>query len=94
MNMNCPRCQTSPLEERDRDGVTIDVCRACRGLWLDRGELEKLIARATAEFDETPGRQHRDRDDDAVDSSRRNPHDPRDPRKKRRWYETLGDVFD
>lgn len=90
MNMNCPRCHTSPLEERERDGVTIDVCRACRGLWLDRGELEKLIARATQEFDERPGRQQ-DRDDDAVDSSRR---DPRDPRKKRRWYEALGDVFD
>jgi Zn-finger nucleic acid-binding protein len=89
--MNCPRCQTSELEEKDRDGVTIDVCRACRGLWLDRGELEKLIARATRDFDEAPPRQERHYDDDKVDSSRR---DPRNPRKKRRWYETLGDVFD
>lgn len=98
MNMICPRCQKSPLEERERDGVTIDVCRACRGLWLDRGELEKLIARATSDFDEYSSRSsgdvsrgRRPHDDDAPDSSRR---DPRDPRRKRRWYEALGDVFD
>lgn len=50
--MNCPRCGSEPLDERDREGVTIDVCRSCRGVWLDRGELEKLIARATKELDD------------------------------------------
>ena len=39
--MNCPRCQ-SPLNERERDGVVLDLCPSCRGIWLDRGELEKL----------------------------------------------------
>ena len=68
--MNCPRCETTTLDERDRDGVTIDVCRTCRGIWLDRGELEKLIARTTAEFDEVDHRPRyvpepaRQRDDD------------------------------
>ncbi len=94
--MNCPRCQGAALEEHQRDGVVVDVCHACRGLWLDRGELEKLIARATREFDELAprqdhapprgGRYHDDDDDD-------NQH-IRDPRKKRRWFESLGDIFD
>jgi len=42
--MNCPRC-TSPMEELDRDGISIDRCTSCRGVWLDRGELERLTAR-------------------------------------------------
>jgi Zn-finger nucleic acid-binding protein len=50
--MNCPRCYDPVLDERDRDGVVIDVCPQCRGIWLDRGELEKLIARATRDFEE------------------------------------------
>ena len=47
--MQCPRCESSVLEERDRDGVVIDVCKECRGIWLDRSELERLIARAIRE---------------------------------------------
>jgi Zn-finger nucleic acid-binding protein len=50
--MRCPRCQSSVLEERDRDGVVIDVCKDCRGIWLDRSELERLIARAIREQEE------------------------------------------
>jgi Zn-finger nucleic acid-binding protein len=53
--MNCPRCETTTLDERDRDGITVDACSSCRGLWLDRGELEKLIARATREIEELSG---------------------------------------
>jgi Zn-finger nucleic acid-binding protein len=93
--MNCPRCQAATLDERERDGVVVDACRTCRGLWLDRGELEKLIARAARDFDDveshrgdTPHRGARYRDDDDDDGYRR------DPRRKRRWYETLGNIFD
>jgi uncharacterized protein len=53
--MKCPRCETETLDERDRDGITVDACPSCRGLWLDRGELEKLIARATREIEELSG---------------------------------------
>ena len=52
--MLCPRCETPALDERERDGVTVDVCRSCRGVWLDRGEMEKLIARALAEAEAQP----------------------------------------
>lgn len=50
--MMCPRCETMSLEERDRDGILVDACRQCRGIWLDRGELEKLVARAVREVEE------------------------------------------
>lgn len=49
--MLCPRCNKNTLEEREKEGVTIDICQECRGIWLDRGELERLIARATREMD-------------------------------------------
>ena len=39
----CPSCSGS-LTEIERSGVLIDACRDCRGIWLDRGELDKLIA--------------------------------------------------
>ena len=54
--MKCPRCEKSVLEERERDGVTLDVCRECRGIWLDRSELERIVARALGEqqADEAP----------------------------------------
>ncbi len=42
----CPR-DGAELVEVERNGVTIDACPTCRGIWLDRGELEKLIAQET-----------------------------------------------
>jgi Zn-finger nucleic acid-binding protein len=49
--MICPRCETSVLEEKERDGILVDGCPSCRGVWLDRGELEKLIQRSLAEIE-------------------------------------------
>jgi Zn-finger nucleic acid-binding protein len=46
--MRCPRCEDAELLERDRQGITVDLCVSCRGVWLDRGELEKLMAKAEA----------------------------------------------
>jgi uncharacterized protein len=43
--MRCPVCDVR-LVETDRQGVEIDHCPRCRGVWLDRGELDKLIERA------------------------------------------------
>ena len=45
--MLCPVCQTG-LSMSDRSGVEIDFCPSCRGVWLDRGELDKIIERSTA----------------------------------------------
>ena len=93
--MQCPRCETSTLDERDREGVTIDVCKSCRGLWLDRGELEKLIARTSAEFDEYD-RRPQQQPQQPQQSQYRGDHDDyrrKHPRKKS-WVESLGDIFD
>ena len=45
--MKCPNCADTTLVMSDRQGVEIDYCPQCRGVWLDRGELDKLIERAT-----------------------------------------------
>jgi uncharacterized protein len=44
--MKCPACPDTTLVMSDRQGVEIDYCPACRGIWLDRGELDKLLERA------------------------------------------------
>ena len=45
--MNCPHCNV-PLVMTERQGVEIDYCPQCRGVWLDRGELDKIIERQSA----------------------------------------------
>lgn len=44
--MKCPACPASTLVMTDRSGIEIDYCPDCRGVWLDRGELDKIIERA------------------------------------------------
>lgn len=46
--MNCPTCNVA-LTMTERQGVEIDYCPQCRGVWLDRGELDKIIERSAAE---------------------------------------------
>lgn len=48
--MKCPSC-TAGLNTVIRNGVEIDICPRCRGVWLDRGELEKLLREAPDEYD-------------------------------------------
>jgi Zn-finger nucleic acid-binding protein len=45
-SMKCPVCPDSSLLMTERQGVEIDYCPQCRGVWLDRGELDKLIERS------------------------------------------------
>ena len=45
--MLCPTDQT-PLVMSERQGIEIDYCPTCRGVWLDRGELDKIIERSSA----------------------------------------------
>lgn len=44
--MKCPNCNVA-LVMADRNGIEIDYCPDCRGIWLDRGELDKIIERST-----------------------------------------------
>jgi uncharacterized protein len=74
--LNCPVCQAA-MRELTKGGVVIDTCTQCRGVWLDRGELEKLIGMMDRDDPDRPvsralergrsddrGRQARDWDDD------------------------------
>ena len=47
--MKCPVCATPDLLMTERQGIEIDYCPQCRGVWLDRGELDKIIERSARE---------------------------------------------
>jgi Zn-finger nucleic acid-binding protein len=47
MAMTCPKCQ-SRMRTHSRNGVTIEQCTKCHGIFLDRGELEQLLGRETS----------------------------------------------
>ena len=59
--MKCPVCSDENLLMTDRQGVEIDYCPKCRGVWLDRGELDKIIERAASaqapapKYNQAPG---------------------------------------
>ncbi len=67
--MLCPTCNVD-LSLSDKKGIEIDYCPKCRGIWLDRGELEKIIERSISDEDNyrQPERNtnanYRDDDDD------------------------------
>ena len=95
--MLCPQCNTA-MQEVTKTGVLIDFCPTCKGVWLDRGELEKILSRAREverEWEEAraPRSQRRPQeyDDDDIDD-RRYAGDER-YRKKRRWSDVF-DIFD
>ena len=44
----CPNCNVS-MQNVNRSGVELDMCPSCRGIWLDRGELEKILGEARQE---------------------------------------------
>jgi len=77
--MQCPVDQTV-LQMSDRQGVEIDYCPTCRGVWLDRGELDKLIDRSlevTAPPPSRPEPSSDDRRDDRHEDRREYQHDDR-----------------
>lgn len=47
--MQCPVCKNVNLVMSERQGIEIDYCPQCRGVWLDRGELDKIIDRSAAQ---------------------------------------------
>lgn len=52
--MKCPTCATPDLLMTERLGIEIDYCPQCRGVWLDRGELDKIIDRSMRETAQAP----------------------------------------
>ena len=95
--MKCPSCPDTLLVMTDRQGVEIDYCPQCRGVWLDRGELDKLIERAATAPPASPdARQQRP---NFVDAGHRGEyrarhdthHSDRHGGRRKSW---LSDIFD
>ncbi|MBJ6724511.1 TFIIB-type zinc ribbon-containing protein [Geomesophilobacter sediminis] len=89
--MNCPACKMVPLTMAERQGVEIDYCPQCRGIWLDRGELDKIIERSY-------GQQPLQRPHLAENTSYRSSHHDHDQHngeqgrhRKKSW---LSEIFD
>lgn len=87
--MKCPVCTTNvDLTMAERQGVEIDYCSKCRGVWLDRGELDKIVELSTrqgqAVRNEGEERRREEFSDDRDDYG--------DGRRKRESF--LGDFFD
>ncbi len=99
--MKCPSCNADLLLS-ERQGIEIDYCPSCRGVWLDKGELDKVIERSTAEFTRSRPREsyqeyrkeesHHGHDNDDHDYY----IDPKTGRRKRRGGPLgfLGELFD
>ena len=97
--MKCPNCNET-LVMADRQGVEIDYCPSCRGVWLDRGELDKIIER-TADYTPPPQQssntgsyygEEKKYEDKKQYSDQYNYNDPRYRHKKKKGF--LGDFFD
>jgi Zn-finger nucleic acid-binding protein len=85
--VNCPNCLT-PMQEIRRYEANIDYCPSCKGVWLDRGEIDKIAMAQNRIDEEHHRRYHRDRDYDDYDDDYYNYGGHR----RRRGF--LGDLFD
>ena len=94
--MKCPACSDKDLLMTERQGVEIDYCPSCRGVWLDRGELDKIIERSNEMAAPAPSQKasrddsrddHRDSHDDHGSSG----HDSGSKKKKK--SSLFGDIL-
>ena len=88
--MHCPHCPNSTLVISERSGIEIDYCPQCRGVWLDRGELDKIIERSMPELQPASRDKFADRSDRSERGER---HDTRynQQRPRKSW---LSEIFD
>jgi len=84
--MNCPVCKESKLVMSERQAIEIDYCPNCRGVWLDRGELDKIIERSAGE---SPVQQVRHETVRRDNDLHQHPH-----YKKKKRESFLDDLFD
>jgi uncharacterized protein len=93
----CPKCE-SPMRSYERSGVNVDQCTVCRGVFLDRGELERLVDTEGSFYEERgfsreePVRQERDYRQEHDFRQQHGGH--RKPYKKRKKESFLSDFLD
>jgi Zn-finger nucleic acid-binding protein len=92
-DVKCPVDGTT-LVMSERQGVEIDYCPDCRGVWLDRGELDKIIERADDELDREPPRPEREeRGRDRGDYREYREERHQRPHKKRSFFSEMFEGF-
>jgi len=103
--MNCPVCNDVRMREVEKEGVLIDICPSCKGVWLDRGELDKLMSgvrEVRQEFNQWYETKHRDDDhyrkqdphyDNRSHHDRHGDHDHYKKKKKSSVLDMFGDLF-
>lgn len=87
--MKCPSCNEVLLMS-EKNNIEIDYCPNCRGIWLDRGELEKIIERSADHYSKKEN-YNEDYKRYGYDKNHDDSHG-RHPRKKKESF--LGDLFD
>ena len=87
--MRCPVCADTDLVMSERQGVEIDYCPKCRGVWLDRGELDKILERAERDV---RGSGPSARPNEAHDSDRHRAHGSGRYKHQRKSF--WGELFD
>jgi Zn-finger nucleic acid-binding protein len=86
--MKCPACNQD-LVMSDRQGIEIDYCSKCRGVWLDRGELDKIIERSQRDAPPPPSEPRREER-----SHQRRDHDDHYKHKHHSRKSWLSELFD
>ncbi len=95
--MLCPVCKEVALVMADRQGIEVDYCPQCRGVWLDRGELDKIIERTVStdivvEGGEPERHTHISRKKGVYRSHDDDEYFDKNRRRKKHGF--LGDLFD
>jgi len=103
--MKCPNCEET-LVMTERQGVEIDYCPKCRGVWLDKGELDKIIEKSASaqasqnlkSNEDKRRKQYDDDDDDDEDEggffNRGKRDNENNPNRRKKGGGFLGDLFD
>jgi Zn-finger nucleic acid-binding protein len=91
--MKCP-IDSADLVMAERHSIEIDYCPKCRGVWLDRGELDRIVERSTAVSQQAAPRPHDPRPDHEPEERHSPRYSEHDPRNKKRKSSFLGELFD
>lgn len=90
--MKCPICKDVTLLMSEKKGIEIDYCPECRGIWLDRGELEKLVEKENevmrSNYNEYDEREKYDKYDKDMKYSKNGKH------TRRKKESIFGEIFD
>lgn len=96
--MKCPVCHDVRMREVIKNGVMIDICPDCKGVWLDRGELDKLMLEVreieTLSYDAPPIQQNNYPQNYGKQEYYKNDYKKHPYKKKKSVMDVFGDLFD